>query len=125
MVDALRQCEGSRLQAVVLVRDDFYLSVNRVFQELEIRLLEGHNYSVVDLFDPDHARRVLKAFGHAYGKLNEDLSAEQEEFLNQAVAAGTSWPGTASRRTVTGPPRRPAASATWAFVWPEVRLSAS
>ncbi|MGM0490652.1 MAG: serine/threonine protein kinase, partial [Planctomycetota bacterium] len=86
LVDALRQCEGSRLQAVVLVRDDFYLSVNRLFQELDIRLVEGHNYSVIDLFDLDHARRVLKAFGRAYGKLDEELSPEQEEFLTRAVA---------------------------------------
>lgn len=85
LVDALRQCEGSRLQAIVLVRDDFYLSVNRLFQELEIRLLEGLNQGVVDLFDPDHARKVLKAFGRAYGKLDDELTSEQDQFLTRAV----------------------------------------
>lgn len=85
LVDALRQCDGSRLQAIVLVRDDFYLSVNRLFQELEVRLLEGQNQGVIDLFDPDHARKVLTAFGRAYGKLREDLSSENDAFLVRAV----------------------------------------
>jgi formylglycine-generating enzyme required for sulfatase activity/serine/threonine protein kinase len=85
LVDALRQSEGGRLQALLLARDDFYLSVNRVFQELEIRLLEGQNYSAVDLFDLDHARKLLIAFGRAYGKLPDELATEHERFVHQAV----------------------------------------
>jgi transposase InsO family protein len=85
LADALRQCEEGRLQAVLLVRDDFYLSVNRVFQELEIRLLEGQNQGLVDLFDADHARKVLTAFGRAYGKLGDELNDEQQQFVERAV----------------------------------------
>jgi formylglycine-generating enzyme required for sulfatase activity len=58
-------------------------------RELEVRLLEGQNSAAVDLFDTDHARRVLAAFGQAFGKLPEnpgETSKDQKEFLTQAVS---------------------------------------
>jgi formylglycine-generating enzyme required for sulfatase activity len=93
-----------------MVRDDFWLAVSRFLRDLEVRLLEGHNSALVDLFDLDHARRVLKAFGRAFGKLPDDAaplpqpaasaradaspapaqpldpSANHEAFVEQAVA---------------------------------------
>ncbi len=89
LVQALRQCDGGRVQCIVMVRDDFWLSVSRFLRELEIRLLEGQNSALVDLFDLDHARRVLSAFGRAFGKLPDnpaDTSKDQKEFLTQAVS---------------------------------------
>ena len=71
-----------------MVRDDFWLAVTRFMDALEIELLKGRNTSLVDLFDPRHARKVLAAFGRAYGALPEgtnDLSADQEFFLDQAI----------------------------------------
>ena len=89
LVQALRQCDGGRVQCIVMVRDDFWLSVSRFLRELEIRLLEGQNSALVDLFDLDHARKVLAAFGRAFGKLPEnpgDTTKDQKEFLKQAVS---------------------------------------
>jgi serine/threonine protein kinase len=89
LVQALRQCDGGRVQCIVMVRDDFWLSVSRFLRELEIRLLEGQNSALVDLFDLDHARKVLAAFGRAFGKLPEkpgDTGKDQKEFLAQAVS---------------------------------------
>ena len=89
LVQALRQCDGGRVQCIVMVRDDFWLSVSRFLRELEVRLLEGQNSALVDLFDTDHAKRVLAAFGRAFGKLPGnpgDTSKEQKEFLKQAVS---------------------------------------
>jgi eukaryotic-like serine/threonine-protein kinase len=89
LVGALRQCDGGRVQCVVMVRDDFWMAVIRFMRELEIRLLEGQNSAAVDLFDMDHARKVLAAFGRAFGKLPEnpdETSKEQKEFLKQAVS---------------------------------------
>ena len=58
--------------------------------EVEIRLLEGQNSAAVDLFDLDHARKVLAAFGRAFGKTRgSDWRIRQGTelaFLNQAVA---------------------------------------
>ena len=85
LVDALRQCEGGRLQAVLLVRDDFFASVHRLFQELEAPLVEARNYALVDRFDKGHARKVLMAFGRAFGKLADDVSPEHEAFIDQAI----------------------------------------
>ncbi len=85
LVDALRQCDGVRLQAVVLVRDDFYLAVNRLFQELESPLTDGRNYGVVDLFDRSHAGKVLTAFGVAYDKVGDEPTVEQQAFVTRAI----------------------------------------
>ena len=89
LVQALRQCDGGRVQCIVMVRDDFWLAVSRFLRELEVRLLEGQNTALVDLFDSDHAEKVLAAFGRAFGKLPEnpgDTSKDQKEFLKQAVS---------------------------------------
>lgn len=89
LVQALRQCDGGRVQCIVMVRDDFWLAVSRFLRELEIRLLEGHNIALADLFDLDHARKVLAAFGRAFGRLPENISEtpkEQITFLKQSVA---------------------------------------
>jgi formylglycine-generating enzyme required for sulfatase activity len=76
------------VQGIVMVRDDFWLGVSRFLKELEVRLVEGENSALVDLFDVGHAKKVLAAFGRAFGKLPEDpreTSKEQNEFLEQAV----------------------------------------
>jgi serine/threonine protein kinase/formylglycine-generating enzyme required for sulfatase activity len=89
LVQALRQCHGDRVQCLVLVRDDFWLAVSRFMQALEIRVLEGENSRLVDLFDLLHARKVLAGFGRAYGRLPHNpgqCRKEQEVFLDQAVA---------------------------------------
>ena len=37
LVQALRQCDGERVQCIVMVRDDFWMAVTRFMRELEIR----------------------------------------------------------------------------------------
>jgi formylglycine-generating enzyme required for sulfatase activity len=87
LVQALLQCDGGRAQAIVLVRDDFWLAVSRFMQALESRVVEGENSRLVDLFDPRHATKVLTAFGRAFEALSEkELTKEQDAFLDQAVA---------------------------------------
>jgi hypothetical protein len=89
LVQALRQCDGGRLQCLVLVRDDFWLAVSRFMKAMEVEILEGRNSALVDLFDPFHARKVLAAFGRAYGRLPDhpgQYTKEQNAFLDQAVA---------------------------------------
>ena len=43
LVAALRQCDGEHVQAIVMVRDDFWLAASRFMRDLEIRLVEGEN----------------------------------------------------------------------------------
>jgi hypothetical protein len=88
-MEALRQCDGGRVQALLLVRDDFGMATARFLRELEVRIVEGDNFATVDLFDLTHARKVLAIFGRAFGRLPENpapTTAEQDSFLNQAVA---------------------------------------
>jgi serine/threonine protein kinase len=70
LVPALRQCDGGRVQCIVMVRDDFWLAVSRFMQALDI-VIDGGNSRLVDLFDPRHAMKVLTAFGQAFGTLPE------------------------------------------------------
>ena len=89
LVTALRQCDGEHAQAIVMVRDDFWMAATRFMDELEVDLLKGKNTAAVDLFDLRHARKVLMAFGKAYGNLPErtsDISKDQDAFLDQAIA---------------------------------------
>ncbi len=89
LVSALRQCDGEHAQAIVMVRDDFWMAATRFMDDLEVDLLKGQNTAAVDLFDPRHARKVLMAFGTAYGSLPQrrrDISKDQDAFLDQAVA---------------------------------------
>ena len=89
LVQALRQCDGGRVQCLVLVRDDFWMGVTRFMRELEIRLVEGQNSAAVDLFPIRHAEKVLAGFGRAFGTLPEpplELNRDQKEFIKQAIA---------------------------------------
>src|SRR5262249_14024518 len=63
LVQALRQCDGGRVQCVVMVRDDFWMAATRFMRALEVRLVEGQNSAAVDLFPVRHGLRVLAAFG--------------------------------------------------------------
>src|SRR5579871_5359088 len=89
LVQALRQCDGERVQCLLMVRDDFWMAATRFMQALEIRLVEAGNCCAVDLFDLLHARKVLGEFGRAYGRLPDSLgpsSKDQNAFLDQAIA---------------------------------------
>ena len=89
LVQALRQCDGGRVQCVVMVRDDFWMAAIRFMRDLEVRLVEGQNSAAVDLFPIRHAEKVLAAFGRAFGVLPEnpgENSKDQKQFLEQAVS---------------------------------------
>jgi formylglycine-generating enzyme required for sulfatase activity len=88
LVPALRQCDGVRVQCLVMVRDDFWMATTRFMHDLEIRLVEGQNSQAVDLFPLRHAEKVLAAFGRAFGTLPADshqADKDQQQFL--ALAA--------------------------------------
>jgi hypothetical protein len=89
LVDALRQCDGQRVQCILLVRDDFWLAVGRFMHRLEIRLVDGQNCALMDLFDIEHAREVLETFGRAYGRLDDSnpvSSADHSQFLHLSLS---------------------------------------
>ena len=88
LVAALRQCDGEHIQALVLVRDDFWMAATRFLADLEIDLVQSGTLRSSISSTRRHARKVLAAFGRAYGALPEGprrLPEEQESFLDQAV----------------------------------------
>lgn len=88
LIHALRQCDGSKLQCILLVRDDFWMDTTRLMRELDTVLVERENSAGIDLFDQRHAKRVLKAFGRAYEALPDgELNSEQSAFVDSVVEA--------------------------------------
>ena len=89
LVAAMRQCDGEHVQALIMVRDDFWMAATRFMAELEVELVQGQNIAPVDLFDTRHARKVLAAFGQAYGALPDrvnEFTREQSAFLEKAIS---------------------------------------
>lgn len=88
LLQALRQCDGGRVQGLVLIRDDFWMPVTRFLRDLELEARENINSLPIDLFDPSHARTVLIEFGRAFGRLPDnpgDLNSDQKKFLYAAI----------------------------------------
>ncbi len=88
LVRALRQCDGKRLQAVLMIRDDFYLAAARLMNQIDVPILTDQNFKLVDLFDTEHAKRVLVRFGESYDRLPLDATArspDQTAFIQQVV----------------------------------------
>ena len=89
LVDGLRQCDGEHVQAVVLVRDDFWMAASRFMGDLEIRLLEGENTPWWTSLTPAMPRKFSSAFGRAYSAIPEKsgvISSDQDSFLDQSVS---------------------------------------
>ncbi|MCA9216807.1 MAG: protein kinase [Planctomycetales bacterium] len=88
LVKALRQCDGHRVQCLLLVRDDFWMAITDFMRLLDVRLIEEHNSQAVDCFRINHARKVLTEFGRAYGDLPETddcISEKHKLFLDLAL----------------------------------------
>ena len=89
LAQALGQCDGGRVQAIVMVRDDFSVALLRFMGTLGINVVQGHNFALVDLFDIRHATKVLTAFGQAFGALPQDqksITKDHWRFLDASVA---------------------------------------
>jgi serine/threonine protein kinase/formylglycine-generating enzyme required for sulfatase activity len=89
LVAALRHADGGHVQFLLLVRDDFWMGTSRLFELLEINLDRARNVRAVDLFDAQHARRILAMLGQAFNRLPtamHELTADQTAFLDRAVS---------------------------------------
>ena len=87
LVQALKECDGERVQCVLLVRDDFWTPLSRFLKALEVQQEEGRNMALVDRFDLRHAKRVLVAFGQSDGMLDASgrLTRQQVSFVQQSI----------------------------------------
>ena len=88
LVRALRQCDGRRVGALVVVRDDFWMAVTRFLKAVDVPLVQGGNAAAVELFDARHTRKVLEGFGRALGHLPDaggPLPEQAALFFEEAV----------------------------------------
>ncbi len=88
MVQALRQCDGKTVQAMILVRDEFWTEISLFMQLLESSLSDGGNAASLPLLNIPHARKVLEAFGRAFEALpspEHELTASQHQFIAIAI----------------------------------------
>src|SRR5271157_97886 len=88
LAKALSECDGGRVQAIILVRDDYSMALYRFMAVIGVRQNQDQNFAVVDLFDLQHARKVLIAFGRGYGMLPDDpkeMTSAQNEFLDRTI----------------------------------------
>jgi eukaryotic-like serine/threonine-protein kinase len=89
LIRALRQADGRHLQCIISVRDDFWMAMTRVMEELDVELVPGENVASIDLFSVRHAKKVLTAMGRAYGAVppaGDEFSADQKQFIDLSVA---------------------------------------
>lgn len=88
LLEALSQADGARLQVLLLVRDDYWMAIHRFMEQLEVDMVPDANIRHLDLFETNHAEKVLTAFGRAHGKLPgypAHIHSSQKKFLQAAV----------------------------------------
>ena len=88
LVQSLRQCNGSDLKAILIVRDDFWNSISQFMHLLESSLSDHRNAMSLPLLSQRHAERTLEAIGRAYEclpKSPEPISESQRSFIEIAV----------------------------------------
>jgi hypothetical protein len=88
LTQALRQCDGENLSVLIMVRDDFWMSISQFMSALDTTVQDGVNALGIPLFDRRHARKVLTGFGRALGALPQvghKMDATQSRFVREAV----------------------------------------
>ena len=88
LAKALSECDGGRVQAIILVRDDYSMALHRFMAVIGVRQNQDQNFAVVDLFDHQHARKVLIEFGRGYGMLPDnpkEMTCEENDFLKRTI----------------------------------------
>jgi serine/threonine protein kinase len=85
LIHALRQCDGGKVQCLLLIRDDFWTPMSRFMRQLDIPLVEYQTMMPVDLFSIQHAEKVLTKIGQAYGALPETLDGKNQAFVSESA----------------------------------------
>jgi serine/threonine protein kinase len=83
--DALAECDGGRVQFVLMIRDDFWSGLERFLQRTDLPVTDDSYRLFVDVFDRQHGERVLTLLGQGAGCLPQRLTTECRQFVRQAV----------------------------------------
>lgn len=85
LLDALQQCDGRRLQAIISVREGFHATLMRFVDSLQLVLDGDTNYATAHRFSLDHSRYILEQFGRGLKRVDDPITPEQESFIASAV----------------------------------------
>lgn len=88
LIGAMRHADGKSVKFLLVVRDDFSMALNRLCRLIEVRLMAGENFEIVDRFDLRHSRKVLIELGRGYDALplaDGDLTTKHERFFDEAL----------------------------------------
>ena len=87
LTKALRQCDANSIQCLILVRDDYWMSISSFMRCLDQRVEEGKNAMSLPLFDQRHAKTVLQSYGRNVGALPASalLNRTQKRFVRDAI----------------------------------------
>ena len=89
LAEALRQCDGLQIRALVVTRDDYWVGVKELLKWLEIPMREGRNVASVELLEAEQAEQILEIIGRESGTLpseDQPLGREQSLFIKQSIA---------------------------------------
>ncbi len=87
LLDALHQCDGEHLQAIVCVREGFHATLMRFVDALGLVLDADENYATAHRFTPDHARFVLTQFGRGLKRVDNPPTSQQQAFIDATIDA--------------------------------------
>ena len=68
------------------------MAAARFMNAVDVPIVQGENFATLDLFEVDHAAKVLTKFGQAFGKLpanTENLSADEQRFVRDVATGST------------------------------------
>lgn len=85
LLDALQQCDGRRLQAIISVREGFHATLMRFVDSLQLVLDGDTNYATAHRFSLDHSRYILEQFGRGLKRIDDPITPDQEAFIASAV----------------------------------------
>ncbi|MFO0942318.1 MAG: serine/threonine-protein kinase [Pirellulales bacterium] len=85
LLEALHQCDGEHLQAIVCVREGFHATLMRLVDSLNLALDSDLNYDTVHRFTPDHARFVLTQFGRGLKRVDDPPTPQQQAFVDRTI----------------------------------------
>ncbi len=86
-VSALQCCDGERVQALLLMRDEYLPATISLLEELgrDFKFDTDRNARRYDAFTRGHAREILVAYGRGSKQIQANPSPEQERFLKAAL----------------------------------------
>lgn len=93
LVQGFMNCDGNRLQALTIVRDDFMLAIHRFFYQLKLLPpRDGNNAQKLDSFDFNYIKNNFIAFSQFHGLSISDTGSFIDLDLQGIISRVEQWP---------------------------------